>query len=91
MSSPDGWDLVKTARDSGRLLATGYQARYVPGHRAMLRLIEEGAIGDVSVAQTYYGINWLGPPPEWRRSRDLPTGEHSPTSARITSTSCACC
>jgi len=70
MSARDGWDLVETARDAERLLATGYQARYVPGHRAMLRLIEEGAIGDVSVAQTYYGINWSGPPPEWRQRRE---------------------
>ena len=28
------------------------------------------AIGDVSVARTYYGIHRPGPPPEWRQKRD---------------------
>jgi len=65
-----GWDLVEAAKDAGVLLATGYQARYVPGHLTMKRLIAEGAIGKVSVARTYYGIHRPGPPPEWRQKRD---------------------
>jgi 1,5-anhydro-D-fructose reductase (1,5-anhydro-D-mannitol-forming) len=70
MTSADGWDLVERAKAAGRLLATGYQGRYVPGHQEMRRLIDEGAIGQVSVAQTYYGIKRPGPPPEWRQRRD---------------------
>jgi 1,5-anhydro-D-fructose reductase (1,5-anhydro-D-mannitol-forming) len=65
-----GWDLVEAAKKSGVLLATGYQARYVPGHHNMKRLIEEGAIGEPSVARTYYGIHRPGPPPEWRQKRE---------------------
>jgi 1,5-anhydro-D-fructose reductase (1,5-anhydro-D-mannitol-forming) len=65
-----GWDLVDAARNSGVLLATGYQARYVPGHLNMKRLIAEGAIGEPSVARTYYGIHRPGPPPEWRQKRE---------------------
>jgi 1,5-anhydro-D-fructose reductase (1,5-anhydro-D-mannitol-forming) len=65
-----GWDLVEAARRAGVVLATGYQARYVPGHQNMKRLIEEGAIGRPSVARTYYGIHRPGPPPEWRQKRD---------------------
>jgi 1,5-anhydro-D-fructose reductase (1,5-anhydro-D-mannitol-forming) len=65
-----GWDLVEAARKSGVVLATGYQARYVPGHQNMKRLIAEGAIGEPSVARTYYGIHRPGPPPEWRQKRD---------------------
>ena len=65
-----GWDLVEAAKKSGVLLATGYQARYVPGHRNMKRLLDDGAIGEVSVARTYYGIHRPGPPPEWRQKRD---------------------
>ena len=65
-----GWDLVEAARKSGVLLATGYQARYVPGHLNMKRLIEEGAIGEPSAARTYYGIHRPGPPPEWRQKRE---------------------
>jgi 1,5-anhydro-D-fructose reductase (1,5-anhydro-D-mannitol-forming) len=65
-----GWDLVETAKQAGVLLATGYQGRYVPGHRNMKRLIADGAIGDVTVARTYYGIHRPGPPPEWRQQRE---------------------
>jgi 1,5-anhydro-D-fructose reductase (1,5-anhydro-D-mannitol-forming) len=65
-----GWDLVETAKRAGVLLATGYQARYVPGHHNMKRLLDEGAIGDVTVARTYYGIHRPGPPPEWRQNRE---------------------
>jgi 1,5-anhydro-D-fructose reductase (1,5-anhydro-D-mannitol-forming) len=70
MTPGEGWGLVETARQAGRVLATGYQARYVPGHIAMRRLIAEGAVGEVGVASTYYGIHRPGPPPEWRRQRD---------------------
>jgi 1,5-anhydro-D-fructose reductase (1,5-anhydro-D-mannitol-forming) len=65
-----GWGLVETAKRAGVLLATGYQARYVPGHLNMKRLIDEGAIGEPSVARTYYGIHRPGPPPEWRQKRE---------------------
>jgi 1,5-anhydro-D-fructose reductase (1,5-anhydro-D-mannitol-forming) len=64
------WDLVETAKQAGVLLATGYQGRYVPGHGNMKRLIDEGAVGDVTVARTYYGIHRPGPPPEWRQQRE---------------------
>ena len=64
------WDLVSAAKDVGVVLATGYQGRYVPGHLTMKRLIDEGAVGDVTVARTYYGIHRPGPPPEWRQKRD---------------------
>jgi len=61
------WNMVEAARDRGRVLATGYQGRYVPGHRAMAELIAHRAIGDVTVARTYYGVHRPGPPPEWRQ------------------------
>ena len=64
------WTLVRAARDADRVLATGYQARYVIGHRRMAELIREGAIGSPTVARTYYGIHRPGPPPEWRRRRE---------------------
>jgi 1,5-anhydro-D-fructose reductase (1,5-anhydro-D-mannitol-forming) len=70
-SSQEAWVVVKTAAASGRTLATGYQGRYVPGHRAMAELIAGGAIGDVTVARTYYGVHRPGPPPEWRTKRPL--------------------
>jgi 1,5-anhydro-D-fructose reductase (1,5-anhydro-D-mannitol-forming) len=65
-----GWDLVEAAKKSAVLLATGYQARYVPGHLNMKRLIADGAIGVPSAARTYYSIHRPGPPPEWRQKRE---------------------
>jgi 1,5-anhydro-D-fructose reductase (1,5-anhydro-D-mannitol-forming) len=70
IDAKSAWDLVETANQEGLLLATGYQARYVPGHRAMKRLCDDGAIGEVSAARTYYGIHRPGPPPEWRQKRE---------------------
>jgi 1,5-anhydro-D-fructose reductase (1,5-anhydro-D-mannitol-forming) len=64
------WDMVDAARRAGKVLATGYQGRYVPGHRAMQELIRNGAIGDVTTARSYYGVHRSGPPPEWRRRVD---------------------
>ncbi|MDQ4058101.1 MAG: Gfo/Idh/MocA family oxidoreductase [Actinomycetota bacterium] len=65
----EAWELVEAASRSGVLLATGYQGRCVPGHQAMKRLIEDGSIGDVTAARTYYGVHRDGPPPEWRQHR----------------------
>jgi 1,5-anhydro-D-fructose reductase (1,5-anhydro-D-mannitol-forming) len=70
-SSEDAWAVVKAASARGKILATGYQGRYVPGHRAMARLIADGGIGNVTVARTYYGVHRSGPPPEWRTRRPL--------------------
>jgi 1,5-anhydro-D-fructose reductase (1,5-anhydro-D-mannitol-forming) len=69
-SSKEAWDMVETARTNGMTLATGYQGRYVPGHRAMAELIADGIIGDVTAARTYYGVHRPGPPPEWRQKRE---------------------
>lgn len=73
VDAKSAWDMVETARKARRVLATGYQGRYVPGHREMLRLISTGAIGDVTVARTYYGVHRPGPPPEWRRHKESAT------------------
>ena len=72
-NSGAAWDMVETAQRAGRVLATGYQGRYVPGHHEMHRLIADGAVGDVTVARTYYGVHRPGPPPEWRRRRETAT------------------
>ncbi|MQA99855.1 MAG: hypothetical protein GEU78_06120 [Actinobacteria bacterium] len=69
-TAEDAWDIVEIAKESRRVLATGYQGRYVPGHRRMAELIGSGAIGDVTVARTYYGVHRAGPPPEWRQKTE---------------------
>jgi 1,5-anhydro-D-fructose reductase (1,5-anhydro-D-mannitol-forming) len=68
-SPNEGWELVEAAKDADVILATGYQGRQVPGHQAMRKLIREGAIGDVRVARTFYGLRRPGPMPEWRKNR----------------------
>src|SRR5262249_21128729 len=70
MDPKEGGGLGATAKEAERVLATGYQARYVPGHIEMKRLIAEGAVGEVIAARTWYGIHRPGPPPEWRQNRD---------------------
>ena len=84
------WELVEAAKKAGVKLATGYQGRYVPAHANMKRLLDEGAIGEPSVARTYYGIHRPGPPPEWRQKRESARWAPSPTWARTTSTCCGC-
>lgn len=69
-SAEDAWDLVDTASDAGKVLATGYQGRYVPAHHRMADLIRDGSIGEVTVARTYYGVHRPGPPPEWRQKKE---------------------
>lgn len=70
-SSEEAWELVEAAEAADRVLATGYQNRYFTGHRNMAELVRGGAIGDVSVMRTYYGVH-RGPegPPEWRKHRE---------------------
>jgi len=62
-------DLVSCAEKQGLILATGYQARYVPAHLRMRDLITSGAIGDVVVARSFYGMHRVGPPRTWRAER----------------------
>lgn len=70
MTAREGWDLVRTARRVGVVLATGYQGRYVPAHEEMRRLVAEGAVGRVTVARAHYAMHRPAPPPEWRRRRE---------------------
>lgn len=67
MSARQGWELVDAAHAAGLVLAVGYQNRYVPAHEQMKRLVADGAIGELSVARTYYGVHRAGPPPAWRQ------------------------
>ena len=66
-SSQEAWQMVAVARQARRVLATGYQGRYVPAHRVMAEMISAGGIGTVTMARTYYGVHRPGPPPEWRQ------------------------
>ena len=70
LTAAEAWRLVALAEASGVILATGYQARYVPAHLRMKQLLEQGAIGTAVMARTYYGLHRTGPPHGWRLNRD---------------------
>lgn len=62
---------MKLADAAGVKLATGYQARYVPGHIRMRELISSGAVGRVVTARTMYGMRRESAPHSWRGNKDL--------------------
>jgi 1,5-anhydro-D-fructose reductase (1,5-anhydro-D-mannitol-forming) len=70
LTAAQGWQLVKLAQESGVKLATGYQARYVPGHIRMRELIAAGAIGRVVTARSLYGMRRESAPQSWRGSKE---------------------
>ena len=65
-----GWELVELAERAGVRLATGYQARYVPGHQRMRTLIADGELGSLVAVRSLYGMRRPGPPPTWRGQRE---------------------
>lgn len=69
LTAKEAHELVELAAERNLVLATGYQARYVPAHVMMRDLIADGTIGDVVVARTFYGMHRDGPPQRWRYDR----------------------
>lgn len=65
-----GWELVELAERAGVKLATGYQARYVPGHQRMQQLIAEGELGSLVAVRSLYAMRRPGPPRTWRGRRE---------------------
>jgi 1,5-anhydro-D-fructose reductase (1,5-anhydro-D-mannitol-forming) len=65
-----GWELVKLAEQAGVKLATGYQARYVPGHQHMRKLIGEGELGSLVAVRSLYAMRRPGAPRTWRGRRE---------------------
>jgi 1,5-anhydro-D-fructose reductase (1,5-anhydro-D-mannitol-forming) len=65
-----GWELVELAGQAGVRLATGYQARYVPGHQRMRQLIADGELGAVVAVRSLYGMRRPGAPKTWRGQKE---------------------
>ena len=65
-----GWELVELAEQAKVKLATGYQARYVPGHQRMRKLIADGELGSLVAVRSLYGMRRPGPPRTWRGRRE---------------------
>lgn len=70
LTAAEGWELVKRAEAAGVRLATGYQARYVPGHIRMRELIADGSIGRIVTARSLYGMRRESAPRSWRGHKD---------------------
>ena len=70
LTSREAWEMVSIAEARSLVLATGYQARYVPAHLRMKELLAEGAIGEPVLARTFYGMHRTGPPRTWRQHRE---------------------
>jgi 1,5-anhydro-D-fructose reductase (1,5-anhydro-D-mannitol-forming) len=65
-----GWELVELANKHRVRLATGYQARYVPGHQRMRALIADGELGTIVSVRSLYATRRLRPPRTWRTRRE---------------------
>lgn len=62
-------ELVDRAAAAQRVLAIGYQARAVPIHNEMLRLIHAGALGEIYSARTWYATPAPPRMPDWKKAR----------------------
>ena len=51
----EGLDMVRTCREKGVRLGVGFQLRYHPGHAEASRLVREGVLGNISLAQVQIG------------------------------------
>ncbi|MEY2571558.1 MAG: hypothetical protein QOE63_1908 [Acidimicrobiaceae bacterium] len=70
LDAREAWELVALAEKAGTVLATGYQARYVPAHLRMKALIDEGVLGTLVMARSFYGMRRVGPPRTWRLHKE---------------------
>lgn len=60
-------EAMVAATDGRTLLATAFNQRHHPAHRAIAALLRGGAIGDVTSVRLYYAC-WLGP--SWQAAPD---------------------
>ncbi len=89
-TAAEAWELVETAKETGVVLATGYQGRYIPGHQSMKKLIAEGAIGDVTVVVLTTGFIETALRRSGASIAKRPVGVRWPTSEPTISICCAC-
>lgn len=72
----DAGDIARAAADAGTPFAVGHSARRLGGHRAMKQWLEEGRLGDVSLAEANFS-NERGlelTPDTWRYFADKSPG-----------------
>ena len=75
----DGVDMIRTCRAQGVKLGVGYHLSHHPGHIEARRLIQEGVLGTVALAQAQFcaGDRGMAEPPvdsglsEWRANPEM--------------------
>ena len=55
LTVPEGLEMVETCRDRGVKLGLGFQLRVHPGHVEASRLVREGFLGNIALAQVQIG------------------------------------
>ncbi len=55
LTVPEGLEMVETCRDRGVKLGLGFQLRVHPGHVEASRLVREGVLGNIALAQVQIG------------------------------------
>lgn len=55
LTVPEGLEMVDTCRDRGVKLGLGFQLRVHPGHVEASRLVREGVLGNIALAQVQIG------------------------------------
>ena len=70
LESGQAWKLVDAAAAAGVHLAVGYQARYVPAHLEMRRIITAGELGPITAVRSLYGMRRTAPPHSWRGDKE---------------------
>ena len=56
----EGLDMIKSCNGHGVKLGVGFQLRFHPGHLEARRLVQEGALGEISLAQALIGSGVRG-------------------------------
>jgi 1,5-anhydro-D-fructose reductase (1,5-anhydro-D-mannitol-forming) len=72
----DAKAIVRTCRNAGVMLGTGYHLRHHPLHREARRLVMDGELGEIAMAQAEWSLP-PGPPnasAPWRRDPDISGG-----------------
>ena len=72
----EGVDMVKTCKANGVKLGVGFQARVHPGHMEASRLIQQGVLGTVALAQAQIGSGVRGELVRPRRTGLMEWWEH---------------
>ncbi|WP_226782488.1 Gfo/Idh/MocA family protein [Oceaniglobus trochenteri] len=65
LTAEESGDLVKLARDSGRIAAVCYNIRFYPLNQQAHEMVRDGDLGDVRFVTGHYHQDWLAKETDW--------------------------